>query len=130
MSNLKEKPENFKNAVSRLQESVEEYALNRSPVIRDGAIQRFEFCVELAWKTTKAFLHEKGLNDLNSPKIVMHEAFIYEIIQDENIWEQMLQDRNITPNICDDAILDSIFKKVCSSYLMALKDLSSWLWDK
>lgn len=43
--------------------------------IRDGVIQRFEFCVELAWKTLREYLLDQGYTEINSPKSVMKQAF-------------------------------------------------------
>ncbi|MFM8312950.1 MAG: nucleotidyltransferase substrate binding protein, partial [Deltaproteobacteria bacterium] len=40
----------FKNAVSKLEQAL---AQTKNEFIRDSVIQRFEFSVELAWKTSK-----------------------------------------------------------------------------
>lgn len=130
MSNLQKKAENFKNSVARLQESLAEYEENKSTTVRDGAIQRFEFCVELAWKTTREFLLEQGFLDLNSPKSVMREAFAYKIINNEHSWIQILNDRNLTSHVYDEKTADEIFIRICTSHFPALKELSAYLWAK
>lgn len=61
-----------------------------------GCIQYFEFCFELAWKTVKAFFEYKGMIDCNSPRDCMKLAFKSNLINNENIWIEMLEKRNIT----------------------------------
>ena len=51
------------------------YEKTRLDSVRDGAIQRFEFCTELAWKTVREYLIEEGYTDINSTKSVMKTAF-------------------------------------------------------
>ncbi len=130
MSNFLKKAENFEKSVSRLQEALDEYDLNKSTTIRDGAIQRFEFSVELAWKTTREYLIEQGFLDLNSPKTVMREAYSYKIIQNEQAWIQILNDRNLTSHVYDEKTADEIFVRICSSHMPALKDLSAYFCEK
>jgi nucleotidyltransferase substrate binding protein (TIGR01987 family) len=48
---------------------------------RDGAIQRFEYCYDLAWKTLKQYLQRQGLIDLNSPKSVFAAAHAEKVIE-------------------------------------------------
>lgn len=61
-----------------------------------GSIQYFEFCFELAWKTVKAFFEYKGMFDCNSPRDCMKMAFKANLIDNESIWIEMLENRNIT----------------------------------
>lgn len=69
MSDFQTKADNYKKAVNRLEESIKEYDETHSDSVRDGAIQRFEFCIELAWKTIREYLLDQGFSDLNSPEI-------------------------------------------------------------
>nr|WP_306799176.1 nucleotidyltransferase substrate binding protein [Alcanivorax quisquiliarum] len=43
-------PDIFKKVVSRLEEAIRQ---EKNDFIRDSVIQRFEFSIELAWKTAK-----------------------------------------------------------------------------
>lgn len=60
-------------------------ALLESPseLERDGAIQRFEYCFDLAWKALKRHLEKSGLIDLNSPRSVFAAAYSEGVIDDE-----------------------------------------------
>lgn len=53
MNKFDEKLEKFSEAVNRLEEALEEYDKYGISSSRDGVIQRFEFCTELAWKSTR-----------------------------------------------------------------------------
>ncbi|GHT53463.1 nucleotidyltransferase [Bacteroidia bacterium] len=57
---------NFEKAFVRLKEAVE--AENLTELERNGLVQRFEFTLELAWKTLKDFLEDKGFSFKPSPK--------------------------------------------------------------
>ena len=57
---------NYEQAFLRLQEAVEMQSLNE--LERNGLIQRFEFTLDLAWKTLKDFLEERGFAFKPSPK--------------------------------------------------------------
>ena len=53
MDKMQEKYEKLVQAVHRLDEAIVDYDQMGLDSIRDGVIQRFEFCVELAWKTLR-----------------------------------------------------------------------------
>ncbi len=76
------------NALARLKEGVAKCD-EADDLSIDGVIQRFEF----AWKTLKALFEDEGLTGLNSPKTVLREAFVAELIKDEELWLDMLSDR-------------------------------------
>ena len=74
MRNYNQKFDNYKNALSRLNDGIMKFH-QTNDLLRDGLIQRFEFTFELAWKTLKAIFEDEGLIGLNSPKTVLREAF-------------------------------------------------------
>ena len=113
-----QKCENFCRAVVRLSEALAEYAgTPGSTVIRDGVIQRFEFTCELAWKTTREFLLDQGFTELNSPKSTMRKAFSYGLIDDEQAWIALLNARNQTSHIYDDATAQEIYSQIESEFV-------------
>jgi nucleotidyltransferase substrate binding protein (TIGR01987 family) len=63
---------NFEQAYLRLEEAVNMPFLNE--LERNGLVQRFEFTLELAWKTLKDFLEEQGFSFKPSPKDVIRLA--------------------------------------------------------
>ena len=60
----------FSHALQRLQEAVEQTRLHQNEktftFFRDSSIQRFEFTLEIAWKSIKTFLLEhEGVESMN-----------------------------------------------------------------
>ena len=95
MDRLHEKYEQFEAAVSRLREALEDYRSTPLSSVRDGVIQRFEFCAELAWKTMREYLLDQGYTEINSPKAVIRQAFAYGMIEDADGWVRLMNDRNL-----------------------------------
>ncbi|SHK03194.1 nucleotidyltransferase substrate binding protein [Paramaledivibacter caminithermalis] len=122
MSDYKQKFENYKNALNRLNEGIEKYDYTND-LLRDGLIQRFEFTFELAWKTLKAIFEDEGLIGLNSPKTVLREAFSAGIIVNEELWLSMLKDRNSTTHIYSEEIAKKICLNIEKKYSKALNSL-------
>ena len=109
--------ENLTNAVERLREGVQAYQENPAKIIRDGVIQRFEFTCELAWKTTHEFLLDQGFTELNSTKATMRKAFSYGLIDDEQAWITLLNARNQTSHLYDDATAQEIYSQIESEFM-------------
>ena len=102
MDRLHEKYEQFEAAVSRLREALEDYRSTPLSSVRDGVIQRFEFCAELAWKTMREYLLDQGYTEINSPKAVIRQAFAYGMIEDADGWVRLMNDRNLTSHVYDE----------------------------
>ena len=130
MVKLSEKYGKYILAVDRLAEGVAEYESRRSDTVRDGVIQRFEFCTELAWKTVREYLIEQGFNDLNSPKSVMRQAYADGLVSDGEMWSTLLNDRNLTSHVYDDATAAAIFSKIVAMYLPMFRALANALGEK
>ena len=120
-----QKVENYRRAVERLREALSDLAQNPdSTVIRDGVIQRFEFCTELAWKTTREYLIDQGYNEgVDSPKAVM-PAYAAQIISDQQVWLDMLASRNITSHVYDDAQAARVVADISDRYIGPLSTLA------
>lgn len=58
-----------------------------------GLVQMFEFTFELAWKTMKDLLFYEGY-DVNSPREVIRKAFETGLIQEVDLWLEILESRN------------------------------------
>ena len=93
MSKYEEKRDKFKDAVQRLEEAIADYDKLPNSTVRDGVIQRFEFCTELAWKTCREYLMEQGYTEVNSPKPVMRQAFADGLVDNDLVWVEILNAR-------------------------------------
>lgn len=70
---------------------------------RAGAIQAFEFCFELSWKTMKRLLLQKGI-EVRSPRDAFREAAANQFIVDPTMWFQFIEIRNLTSHTYDETV--------------------------
>ena len=127
MSRAAEKTAQLQNAVSRLKEAIAEYEQTHSQTVRDGVIQRFEFCAELAWKAAQDYLEEQGYLDVHSPKAVMRKAYLEGLVTDEQGWLSLLDARNKTSHLYDDEVADQVYQQIDGTYLSLLDALAGRL---
>ena len=121
---MKTKRDNFVNAAHRLAEAVTDYRNIRNDTVRDGMIQRFEFTFELGWKALKEYMLDAGMqNTLQFPKQVLREAYAAELIDDESVWLDMLNARNQTSHIYDDATAQEIYSQIESEFVSLFDNL-------
>ena len=58
-------------------------------------VQAFEFTFELGWKTVKDYLSYSGVKEVTLPRDVIKYGFHHHIIEDGQMWIDMMQDRNL-----------------------------------
>lgn len=126
MGEFREKYAKLQDAVLRLKEALSEYAATPTSTVRDGAIQRFEFCTELAWKTLREYLLDQGYTEINSPKATIRRGFEEGAITDE-AWLTLLNDRNLTSHVYDDDTAAKIFERIQGQYLALFDGLILYL---
>jgi nucleotidyltransferase substrate binding protein (TIGR01987 family) len=109
--------EKLDRAVLRLQEAV---AAKESDLKIDATIQRFEFTFELAWKTLKRALLLEG-EICKTPRECLKAAFRLGLLDDEEQWLSMLDDRNAMAHIYDETAAKEIFSRIPGYYLAFAK---------
>ena len=129
MDKFQTKLNNFQKALAALKEAVSDFDKTTLLSVRDGAIQRFEFTAELAWKTVREYLIDEGIAEINTPKSVMKAAFAANLVDDEDSWIQVLNDRNATSHIYDEDAADKIFDRIRSKHIELFQNLSDVLSD-
>lgn len=85
--------------------------------LRDSIIQRFEFCTELSWKLMKRYFDENKLNEVFSPRSIVKEAYKQRLIEDGEIWLDILDDRNLTSHTYDENTANRIRDNVINIYV-------------
>jgi len=86
---------------------------------QQGLIQSFE----LAWNTLKDFLENKGVQPLYGSKDTTREAFKRGLIEDGEIWMQMINSRNLTSHTYNQEIADEIAEAIRIHYHAAYRTL-------
>ncbi len=109
----------LEDAFSRLKEGADSAA---DELDKDGVIQRFEFTFEPLWKTLKLFLDDQGILT-KSPKETLQESFRFELIQNEEIFLDMLEDRNRTSHLYNQADSLEIYERIKNRYVQEIKNL-------
>ncbi len=127
MDKLHEKYKYFTDAVARLREALDDYKKTPLDSVRDGTIQRFEFCTELAWKTMREYLLDQGYTNINSPKAVVKQAFAFGMIQDQQAWIKLLDDRNLTSHVYDEATAKAIFERIENQHLALFDEALTYM---
>ena len=122
-----EKREKLTMALARLEEALAAYDETPTTVVRDGVIQRFEFCTELAWKAAREYLLDQGHVEINSPKSTLRQAYADGMVTDQAGWLKLLDDRNLTSNIYNDATASEIFQRIQTTHRALLQELSRYL---
>jgi nucleotidyltransferase substrate binding protein (TIGR01987 family) len=126
-----EKLSDFGKALLRLNEAIDESKNNPlSSTLKDGVIQRFEFCYEICWKLIKYYLENEGIQEAKSPKSTFREAFKIGIIQDGEKWIDMLNDRNLTSHVYDEEVAFDIYGKILLTYFKQMNNMHILLKSK
>jgi nucleotidyltransferase substrate binding protein (TIGR01987 family) len=110
---LESKIDKFEQALITFKEAL---LKNPSDLERDGAIQRFEYCFDLAWKSAKHYLEQKGIIEINSPRSVFSAAFAEGIIDDENLWSTIILKRNASVHTYNRQLAETLFTELPDYY--------------
>lgn len=108
---------NYRQALSRLSAAV---MLSRERDLSDleqqGLVQAFEFTHELGWNVLKDYLEEQGFTDIVGSKNATREAFKNGLIQDGEVWMDMVKARNLTSHTYQTQIANDIANEILSRF--------------
>ena len=110
------------NALIRLAEALKQ---PENGFIRDPAIQRFEFCFELSWKSIQSVARLEG-QDCPSPRMAVSVAWQNRWLTEESIWLDMLEERNRTSHTYHETTAKEVFNNL-PGYLPHLTALHTML---
>jgi nucleotidyltransferase substrate binding protein (TIGR01987 family) len=88
---------NLGRAIQKLEDALK--IPKERELVVEGTIQRFEVVVELTWKTLKRALEYEGLHHVKSPRESLKEAFKLGWLHDEDVWLDILDQRNTTSHV-------------------------------
>ncbi len=95
-----------------------------SVIVRDAAIQRFEYTFEAFWKLTKEYLKVKEGIISNSPKSCFREVFTVGMINEDETIKllEMTDDRNMTSHTYKEEVAQIIYGKL-KEYSRLMEDV-------
>ena len=105
---------NYEKALNQLSKFVEHGKLNEFE--EQGLIQCFEYTHELAWNVMKDFLTEDGIKDIFGSKTATQQAFNKNLIDEGEIWMDMIKSRNESVHTYNENTADKIANKVTNQY--------------
>ncbi len=105
--------DNLEQALARLRDALAVAEPNQLMI--DGTILRFEFVIELFWKTIKRSLAAEAVH-VTTPRETLKAAYKAEWIQNETIWLEMLDDRNNTSHVYDEAMALKIYQHIRANF--------------
>jgi nucleotidyltransferase substrate binding protein (TIGR01987 family) len=113
----KQRFQNYKKALVTLKNAVE-LAEKRelSDLEKQGMIQGFEFTFELAWNVMKDYLEDQGITGIIGSKNAVRHAFNKGLIEDGEVWMDMIKDRNIASHVYDDETAEDLFIAINNIY--------------
>lgn len=107
---LQDSLSNLEKALSKLEDALK-IPKDRELVV-EGTIQRFEYVIELMWKTLKRALEFEGIHP-KTPRESVKEAFKIGWLNDENEWHDMLDSRNTTShNYLDEELAEDNYDDI------------------
>jgi nucleotidyltransferase substrate binding protein (TIGR01987 family) len=120
--------ENFGKALLRLREALN--GVRQEPnnhLYQIALIGAFQFTFELAWKTIKDYLVYNGV-EVSLPRDVLKQAFHHQLLEDGQVWIDMLEDRNLMAHVYQEQAALVAGKNIRERYAPAIeqiyKDLS------
>ncbi|WP_446008147.1 nucleotidyltransferase substrate binding protein [Candidatus Electrothrix sp.] len=121
----KQRFSNYQKALRQLQKFIDKGEL--SELEEQGLIKSFEYTYELAWNTLKDFLEFQGHSDIFGSRDAIRKAFQLDIIEDGEVWMDMIKSRNRTSHTYNEDTAKEISKTVISVYYHAFQKMNDKL---
>ncbi len=105
---------NYCLALSQLQKFIERGELNEFE--EQGLIQSFEYNFELAWNTMKNYYENQGETNMQGSKDVIRLAFKRGLIEDGDVWMEMVSSRILTSHTYQEQIAKQVVSDIRRQY--------------
>ena len=122
----KQRFQNYSKAFGLLRVVIEENEniLTLSDLEKEGFIKRFEFTLDLAWKTLKDKMQEDGIViDKISPKPIVKLAYNRKYIDNIDTWIEMINDRNLMSHTYNFSDFNKVLKAIQEYYYQEFETL-------
>lgn len=123
----------FSNYIKAFQSLTEAVELSQqrelSSLEQQGLIQSFEFTHELAWKMLKDYLEYQGITNIVGSRDASRVAFQNTLIQDGEVWMQMIAARNQTSHTYNIKVAQAVAESILMQFYPALNQLANKFGD-
>lgn len=105
--------EEFEKALSTLIEALDfadhvKNNLSQFKIARDACIQRFEYCIELAWKTSMKALGSQ----VKFAKPAVREMARADLIDSAEVWLDFIEARNNSSHSYDEDVARNVYSQI------------------
>jgi nucleotidyltransferase substrate binding protein (TIGR01987 family) len=127
----KQRAQTLDKAVSLLRDALKNGPDALNDLEKEGVARRFEYTVELAWKTLKDYLEHSGVQLTSvTPKSVIKAAFAARLIPDGQLWIDILEKRNLLSHTYDQSLLGDGLAEIHQRFLPAIEQLQAFLQEQ
>lgn len=91
---------------------------------RAAVVQAFEFTFETFWKAFKKVVEAEG-QAAPFPRTAIAGALQLGVIDNEDLWLDMIRDRNQTSRVYNENVSKAIYANITSRYVKAFQDVAS-----
>ena len=124
----KQRFQNFDRAFVLLRDALENGPAALNQLEKEGVIQRFEYCFELALKTVKDYLEEGGfVFGVVTPRQVLKDAYASRILEDGQVWIDMLDHRNLLSHTYSPVVFEQAVEAIHRRYLAGMEHLHDFM---
>ena len=111
MERIKERIAVARQALSTLKDIL---PMPKDPVVRDAAIQRFEYTFEAVWKSAQMYLKSLESLEAGSPKSAIRMSFQVGLLNEETARMAMIMadDRNLTVHTYNESLAEQIYSRI------------------
>lgn len=116
--------DSYRRAMNKLEAAVSlsgERAL--SDLEQQGLIQAFEFTHELAWNCIRDYLSYQGEQNLFGSRDATRRAFQLGLIDNGEVWMDMITSRNLSSHTYNKATADRIGREITGRYFACFEQL-------
>ena len=116
----KQRFSNFRKAFKQLEAAVALAKIcDLSTLEKQGLVQSFEYTHELAWQVLKDFFPYQGNPQIHGSRDATREAFKNSLLDDGEIWMDMIKSRNKSSHTYNKDIAAEIAQKTTEQYFEA-----------
>jgi len=122
------KKKDFEKSLINLKKAIDAYKGEPENILYQAAlVQYFEISSELAWKLLRDILIREGVENINTPRMVLKEALKAGFIKNGDLWMQVIDDRNKSSHIYDEFLAQSIMRNISDEYEKLFEELKNFV---